>query len=59
MNNLRLARPLSIEVETLPEVLELLGWTPADAKTPGAYPKVRRQGTGSSGQRRESGPADS
>lgn len=41
LGNLELTRPVTIEAKTPPEVLKLLGWTEADARTPGAYPAGR------------------
>ncbi len=41
LGNLELTQPLTIEAKTPPEVLKLLGWTEADARTPGAYPARR------------------
>lgn len=41
LKNFRLVQPLSIEAATPPEVLRLLGWSEADARTPGAFPAGR------------------
>ena len=39
LSNVELTQPLTIEAKTPPDVLKLLGWSEADARTPGAYPR--------------------
>jgi len=38
LSRLELIEPMTIEAKTPADVLKLLGWTEADARTPGAYP---------------------
>ena len=41
LRRLELTQPLAIEAKTPPEVVKLLGWSEADARTPGAYPAAK------------------
>jgi hypothetical protein len=41
LHRLELTQPLAVEAKTPADVLKLLGWTEADARTPGAYPTRR------------------
>lgn len=41
LGRLELTQPVTIEAKTPPDVLKLLGWSEADARTPGAYPARR------------------